>query len=488
MQAMKRILLGALLAGGGTACTWVSDDEHRARLRALDADDDGFIAQSAGGDDCDDHNPRVNPDAPERCDTPDDDDCDGVANGPDAIDVATFHRDRDGDGWGGPDSVRACAPPDGHVANSGDCEDGDPMMNPGAPEVCPGLGLPDLDCDPTPRACEASADALIPVLTAPGAGSFVEDQGALLEVVDGELFRWEPGSLAGQLATRAPADSVGPGAGRLGPVALRGAWLAVARGEAPGEVWWRKLGAWSAAGVVEAANDRSKSFGQGLAWADDGLLAALEVGNSGQVELVLVDLGAELDTGEARTINGGAASLVAGGDPGQRLLVATQPDRRGGGLVVLGAERNDDVEITGAGLGSYGLTVADVDGDRIPDVLASTAEAVYVWRGPFEDDRTLDDAWWTLPIDRPAHTIVVADLGGDGRQDLVLGSRDGGGAAEVYLDIPSRPAAPWATVLDGAGGFGASIGVTTLAIEGAVTQAIVFGDPGRGRIVALPWR
>lgn len=487
MQAVRRIAIATASLAMLPACVWVSGEEHRARLGALDADGDGYVDRAAGGDDCNDQNPDVNPGAPERCETPDDDDCDGDVNGPNAVDLRTFHRDRDGDGWGTDTSVQACEPDPGFVALGGDCDDDDPVVHPGAPEVCKGLGLADRDCDPTPRACEAAADELIPVLTAPGAGTFLEDQGALLEVVGKQLYRWEAGKLERALTTRALAAAVGPTEERFGPVAVRGAWVAAALNDPPMEVWWRKLGAFSAAGTVEAINARSRSFGDGIAWVDDGVLAAIEVENPSKASLVLADLGAEFDTGTSRVIDGGASALVAGGPSGRRLLVAIQPDRRGGTLTILGEDRDDDVEISGSGLGSNAVAVADVDGDGVPDVLASAADAVYVWRGPFDRDLDLDDAWWRLPLDRPAHGLVVNALHGDGRPDLLVGDRDDG-EVRVYVDAATRPTEPWAVVRGGRGGFGTSIGVTEIGLDGEVTRAIVIGDPARERIVALPWR
>jgi len=74
-------------------------------------------------------------------DEPDADVCeDGVA-------ASLYYKDLDGDGFGDADvSVEACSAPDGHVANSTDCNDSNAGVHPDATEVCDGV---DNDCDGT---------------------------------------------------------------------------------------------------------------------------------------------------------------------------------------------------------------------------------------------------------------------------------------------------------------------------------------------------
>ncbi|MBT4857111.1 hypothetical protein HON52_02890 [Candidatus Uhrbacteria bacterium] len=94
-----------------------------------DDDGDGFNAD----DDCDDSNAAVNPDATEVCDGKDND-CDGATD----EDVQTnFFEDSDADGFGDDTSTQlACETPEGFSAQSGDCNDDDGDINPGAIEVC----------------------------------------------------------------------------------------------------------------------------------------------------------------------------------------------------------------------------------------------------------------------------------------------------------------------------------------------------------------
>jgi hypothetical protein len=105
-----------------------------------DADGDGVDDD----DDCDDTDAAVFPGAPELCDAVDQD-CDGAVD-EQPSDGGTWYVDADGDGFGSEQWTLACGRPPGHAASDGDCDDGDSLSWPGAPEVCDGL---DQDCDDT---------------------------------------------------------------------------------------------------------------------------------------------------------------------------------------------------------------------------------------------------------------------------------------------------------------------------------------------------
>ena len=60
--------------------------------------------------------------------------------------AGTWYQDADGDGWGDPGApLIANSPPIGYVDNRWDCDDQDPAVRPGQPDIC-GSGI-DRNCD-----------------------------------------------------------------------------------------------------------------------------------------------------------------------------------------------------------------------------------------------------------------------------------------------------------------------------------------------------
>ncbi len=128
------------------ATTWYADGDGDgfgniiATIESCDQPD-GYITDST---DCNDLEAAINPDADEYCDGVDND-CDGVIDEDSALDVSTWYRDLDHDGYGDADSTTdACTAPVGFVTDSTDCDDTLFDVNPAASELCNGM---DDDCD-----------------------------------------------------------------------------------------------------------------------------------------------------------------------------------------------------------------------------------------------------------------------------------------------------------------------------------------------------
>ncbi len=150
-----------LCDGVDNDCDGVVDPDSAADAATwyADADGDGYgtsagtatacsepSGYAATASDCDDADPAVSPGADELCDGIDND-CDGAVDENSAVDAGTWYTDGDGDGYGDDASAfTSCTQPARTVAQGGDCDDGDGMVNPGGMELCDGL---DNDCDGT---------------------------------------------------------------------------------------------------------------------------------------------------------------------------------------------------------------------------------------------------------------------------------------------------------------------------------------------------
>ncbi|MEZ4319561.1 MAG: MopE-related protein [Myxococcota bacterium] len=137
-------------------CNGVVDDNLDV-VWYFDADGDGYgsydsaqelsctqpIGKVANNDDCNDQNAAISPGAAEICDSLDNN-CNGDLD--EGLPVTQWFLDTDNDGFGDNASLReSCQQPaPTYIQVGNDCNDGDPNVFPGRPEICDGL---DNDCD-----------------------------------------------------------------------------------------------------------------------------------------------------------------------------------------------------------------------------------------------------------------------------------------------------------------------------------------------------
>jgi len=123
--------------------TWYADADGDgfgdAAVTTEDCDpDEGWVADAS---DCNDADAAIFPGAAEVCDGVDQD-CDGEV---DEGVLSTWYADADGDGFGDAAvAIEACESGPGWVADTGDCDDANSAIHPGADELCNGY---DDDCD-----------------------------------------------------------------------------------------------------------------------------------------------------------------------------------------------------------------------------------------------------------------------------------------------------------------------------------------------------
>ena len=146
----------AINPGANEVCNGVDDncngqiDEGLLKTWYIDADQDGYGtgvgAASCTGDsshtvtvggDCDDTSNAIHPLALEVCNFVDDD-CNGQTD--DGLAATLWYVDNDNDGYGGASSASLCkANATYKVATSGDCNDTNSAIHPGATDICDGI-------------------------------------------------------------------------------------------------------------------------------------------------------------------------------------------------------------------------------------------------------------------------------------------------------------------------------------------------------------
>ncbi len=143
-------------------CDGATDEEYASgcKFYLRDEDGDGFgiasdakcLCAAAGvfsalaGGDCNDGDAAIHPGAIETCDAADDN-CDGATDPANSAGCSNFWPDKDADGYGSGGTQAAkclCGVIVGYVPQTGDCDDSNFAIHPGAAEVCNGS---DDNCD-----------------------------------------------------------------------------------------------------------------------------------------------------------------------------------------------------------------------------------------------------------------------------------------------------------------------------------------------------
>jgi hypothetical protein len=474
-----------------------------------DVDGDGWL----NPDDCAPEDARVHPGADEVCNGLDDD-CDGlIDDGDDAVSgTFPFYFDRDGDGFGDPESpIDACAPPLGTVDNGADCDDTDGSANPAGTETC---GPGDEDCDGLVNEADDSLvgtttfyldrdgdgfgdpDAPVQACAAPsgavGGADDCDDADATVHPGAAEVC--EDGAINDCDATASEATADCPGfGGTIRPGAADAHFTGT---------YYEMHGGRVILDAGDVNGDLVPDIAVGASWATtdprlqhQGAVYLFTGGPRGEVPLPTADVvlvGARAYGYAGAAVAGGADVDADGYDD---LLVGLPGEGGGGsgaGAIALvrgpatgltdldGATLLLDGAATGDNLGTGVAFAGDHDGDRLPDALLAArradtgaADGGAIWLVSGADTGTAD-------VDRRALARLDGTDGvGWAGEALTSGDFDGDGQADVAVGGPGAAAAGKAWVV-----YGPLAGTLDLADADAIVTGTADSMAGRALCAA----
>ena len=404
--------------------------------------------------DCDDTRADIHPGATETCDGVDND-CDGLGDP-----TQTWWADADGDGFGDPGAPsESCEATTGTVGDYTDCDDTDPEVYPGAPEVC---GEGDKDCNGYgPRCSDYSGTYKLADAGLILASDSKHDQAAF-GLAAGDLN----GDGAEDIAIGAPdADGTMTGFYVIpGGTGISGTWT---MGDA-GAWFYGTYNAYGGGGVLETGDLDGDGVADLLvnggekgdkslptAWAFFGPItagASYEEADLSLYGLEGSEAGNGLTLGDlngdevADAVVGATWGYGAGPHPGVTYIVY--------GPVTAGADReladSADAKISGTQPGGwFGWVVAaggDASGDGIGDLLVSApfqdaaeseAGCVYLFDGPVSGSITADSA--------AGRWCGVDENDGVGSSSLAFGDIDGDGLADLLVSADFHASNGWSS-------------------------------------------